>query len=82
MIIMQEKLSSGALENAENVSQIRRQLQADNAQNVLMASLISCEILKIININEINEEILTSRHVFHFPFSSLRFLLSQIRKHR
>ena len=76
MIIMQEKLSSGTLENAENVSQIRRQLQADSAQKLLMTSLISCQILKIININEINEEILTSRHVFHFPFSSLRFLLS------
>ena len=76
MIIMQEKLSSGALENAENVSQIRRQLQAHSSQKLLMTSLISCQILKIININEINEEILTSRHVFHFPFSSLRFLLS------
>ena len=39
-----------------------------------MASLIFCKILKIIQINEINEQILTSRHAFHFPFSSLCFL--------
>ena len=37
---------------------------------------MSCEILKIIQINEIDEQILTLRHAFHFPFSSLRFLLS------
>ena len=43
-----------------------------------MGSLIrmSCEILKIIQINEIDEQILTLRNAFHFPFSSLRFLLS------
>ena len=43
-----------------------------------MGSLIRMhrEILKIIQINEIDEQILTLRHAFHFPFSSFRFLLS------
>ena len=43
-----------------------------------MGSLIrmSCEILKIIQINEIDEQIVTLRHAFHFPFSSVPFLLS------
>ena len=41
-----------------------------------MASLIrmSCEILKIIQRNEIDEQILTLKHAFRFPLSSLRFL--------
>ena len=45
-----------------------------------MASLIrmSCEILKIIQINEIDEQIRTLSHAFHFPLSSLRFLNTEI----
>ena len=41
-----------------------------------MASSISCEILKIIQINKINTQFQTLRHAFHFHFSPLRFLFS------